>query len=137
MVSSVDRAQQSLADPPDAAGAEEDFDGAVEIAELQVIAVRQHVDGNSRAIGGHDLRARLVDGIDHPARQIPCVLHRERGDARGGARLVEGEHPVDIDHLPLGGENQPRHRLAGREQVRSLVEIDFDDPAAIRHAQRS
>src|ERR1035437_3134833 len=121
----IDGPQQPLADPPDAARAKEDVGGVVQIADLQLVAIGEHIYGDPRAVRDDVLRAGLVDRVDEPAREILGIVNVERDDARARPCLVERKAAVDVNGSALGAIDQADHRLAGRKQEGTIIEIDF------------
>lgn len=96
----IDGAQKRLADAPDAGDAEKQFDPLVHIAELQVISVRQHVDGDAHSLGDDELGARTVNRLDQPAAELPGVVQAEAVDAGRRTRLVEVKGCLDVNFFP-------------------------------------
>jgi hypothetical protein len=80
----------------------------VHVADLDVIAVRNDIDGNTDAIRSNELRTRMVDRLDQPSPEVLRILEIEREQARGRARLVERVDRFDKDALPVRQEEQLR-----------------------------
>ena len=122
----IDGAQQALAHPPDRAGADEQFGRLVHVADLDVIAVGDHIDRNARGIDMQSwARARTASTSRRPrSRASSKASDTSRGDVRD---FVEGTSRLDMDHAAVGVERELDHRLASREQVGAIVELDLHD----------
>ena len=74
----ISNSQKALANSPDAARAEKQFRRRVHIAELQMIAIGDHVDGNTNAARDDMLRSSAMNRLDEQPTKFPCVLQRKR-----------------------------------------------------------
>jgi hypothetical protein len=96
----VDNPQKPLTNPPDAAGAEIKVGRFRHVADLQMITIGDHIDGNPHAVRHGKLRARLIDRIDEPAAELSGIFESKRGDPGLRAGLVERVDGLDMDERP-------------------------------------